>query len=171
MSGNSNSFSRTSAKETFNPADNFRGQPRPEHHIHRESEALPNNDSMAYGQDQSKDTPWENRRDTGTSPTFRHSSSYVLCTPFRNNVWTDYGVFHLLGVTGNRQGTPDFQDSSFSQNAFNSERPLNVKPTNQGGVAVDGRGDLPEGHANMADKMIGKMQKVRNLLTRCFPMF
>lgn len=37
---------------------------------------------------------------------------------------------------------------------------MDVKPTDQGGVTIDGRGDLPEGHANMADKVIGKMQKV-----------
>ena len=65
-----------------------------------------------------------------------------------------------LGITEDRRETPDFQDSSSGQNAFNSERPLNVNPTDQGGVAIDGRGDLPEGHANIADKMIGKMQKV-----------
>ena len=76
----------------------------------------------------------------------------------------------LLGVTGVHQGTPDFQDSSFGQNAFNSDRPLDVKPTDQGGVAIDGRGDLPEGHANIADKMIGKVQKVIYLLvsSACF---
>lgn len=92
-----------------------------------------------------------------------HFSALILLCPmysFSNNGWTDHGAFRFLGVTGIRQGTPDFQDSSLGQNAFNSERPLNVKPTNQGGVAVGGRGDLPEGHANMADKMIGKMQKV-----------
>lgn len=66
----------------------------------------------------------------------------------------------LLGVTGFHQGTPDVQESSAGQNAFNSERPLNVKPTKEGGVAIDGRGDLPEGHSNVADKMIGKVQKV-----------
>jgi len=38
--------------------------------------------------------------------------------------------------------------------------PINVKPTDQGGIVIDGRGDLPEGHANMADKVIGKMQMV-----------
>ena len=61
---------------------------------------------------------------------------------------------------------PDYDDGpSFGQNAFNSERPLNVKPTDQGGVAIGGRGgDLPEGHANMADKVIGKVQKVTFLL-------
>lgn len=29
-----------------------------------------------------------------------------------------------------------------------------------GGVAVDGREDLPEGHAKMTDKLVGKTQKV-----------
>ena len=62
----------------------------------------------------------------------------------------------LLGVTGAHEGTLDY-DTSSNQNTFNPERPSNANPT---GVAIDGRGDLPEGHANMADKMIGKMQKV-----------
>lgn len=64
----------------------------------------------------------------------------------------------LLGIGGTRQGTSDFRDSSFNRNTFNSERPL--KPTNQRGVAIDGRGNLPEGRADMTDKVIGKMQKV-----------
>ena len=81
-------------------------------------------------------------------------TTFVLITDIR-----------LLGVTGIHQGVPEFQDPPTSQNAFNSERPLNVKPTDQGGVAIDGRGDLPEGHANMADKVIGKMQKVFSLLS------
>lgn len=74
-----------------------------------------------------------------------------------------------LGVTGVDQGAPDFQDPSFKQKAFNSGSPLNVEPTNQGGVAIDRLGDLPEGHANMADKMIGKMQKVnyRHVCAAC----
>ena len=29
-----------------------------------------------------------------------------------------------------------------------------------GGVAIDGRDDVPEGKANLADKLIGKTQKV-----------
>ena len=31
-----------------------------------------------------------------------------------------------------------------------------------GGVALDGRDDLPEGHAKMTDKLIGKTQKVNS---------
>ena len=30
----------------------------------------------------------------------------------------------------------------------------------EGGVAIDGRDDLPEGHAKFTDKLIGKTQKV-----------
>jgi len=65
-----------------------------------------------------------------------------------------------VGVTDVHRGTPDFQDQSFKQNAFNTERPLNERPADQGGVAIDGRGDLPEGNANATDKVVGKMQKV-----------
>jgi hypothetical protein len=64
------------------------------------------------------------------------------------------------GVTGVHHGAPDFQDSSSKQNAFNSERPLNVQPTDHGGVAIDGQGGLPEGKAKLTDKVVGKMQKV-----------
>ena len=148
MSANSNSLPHCGAKESFDPADNFRGQTRPEHHLHRDSEPLPGNTSTNYGQIQQNDSDaLDNRRDIGTP--FVHP----ILRPFR---W----LIVFSGVTGVHQGTPDFQDSSFKQNAFNSERPLNVQPTDQGGVAIDGRGDLPEGKANVADKVIGKMQKV-----------
>ncbi|KAI9461950.1 hypothetical protein BJY52DRAFT_1257918, partial [Lactarius psammicola] len=46
------------------------------------------------------------------------------------------------------------------QNAFNSERPLNVQPTQSGGVARDGKDDLPMGKAGLVDKAIGKAEKV-----------
>ncbi|GLB44580.1 hypothetical protein LshimejAT787_1702070 [Lyophyllum shimeji] len=51
------------------------------------------------------------------------------------------------------------------KNAFNSERPLDVQPTEAGGVAVGGRPDLPEGQAGLGDKMIGKTQKVLGKFT------
>ncbi|KAG8215432.1 hypothetical protein J3R82DRAFT_9042 [Butyriboletus roseoflavus] len=46
------------------------------------------------------------------------------------------------------------------RNAFNSERPLGVTPVPEGGVAIGGQPNLPEGHANMGDKIVGKTQKV-----------
>jgi len=77
-----------------------------------------------------------------------------------NSTWVLITTDRSLGVVGIQQGTPEYNNPSSGRNAFNSERPLNVKPTDQGSVAIDGRGDLPEGHANMADKVIGKVQKV-----------
>ncbi|KAF8555186.1 hypothetical protein OG21DRAFT_1496474 [Imleria badia] len=46
------------------------------------------------------------------------------------------------------------------RNAFNSERPLGVTPVPEGGVAIGGQPNLPEGKANMGDKIVGKTQKV-----------
>ncbi|KAF8419633.1 hypothetical protein L210DRAFT_3401495 [Boletus edulis BED1] len=54
------------------------------------------------------------------------------------------------------QGVPEIQ----GRNAFNSERPLGVTPVPEGGVAIGGQPNLPEGHANMGDKIVGKAQKV-----------
>jgi len=98
----------------------------------------------------------------GTS--VRHSFTYPSPPPFVGSMRILITTDLLSGIVGGRQGTPEDNDPSFGRNAFNSERPWNVKPTDQGGVAIDGRGDLPEGHANMADKVIGKVQKVWLLL-------
>ena len=158
MSGTSDSFTQNNAKETFRPADNFRGQPRPEHHLHRDSEPLPSKDSTSHDNGRLKGSgPWENRRDIGA---FIYLPATAPSPASFDTRTTLIGDVRFLGVTGFHQGTPDFHDSPSGQNAFNSERPLNVKPTNEGGVAIDGRGDLPEGHSNVADKMIGKAQKV-----------
>ncbi|KAH9003678.1 hypothetical protein EDB86DRAFT_2845944 [Lactarius hatsudake] len=52
------------------------------------------------------------------------------------------------------------------QNAFNSERPLDVQPTQSGGVARDGKEGLPMGKAGLGDKAIGKIEKVIGKATR-----
>lgn len=146
MSGNFDSFPPSGPKETFRPEDNFHGEPRPEHHIHRDSEPLSASNATSYGQHQSQDPGVrEHTRDLGAP-----SLPPLFFFPYSL----------LLGVTGVDQVAPDFQDTSFKQNAFNSDRPLNVQPVDQGGVAIDGRGGLPEGRPDMADKIIGKMQKV-----------
>lgn len=73
------------------------------------------------------------------------------------------------------------------QNAFNSERPLNVQPTQAGtllprshcrkslnfcitlgGVARGGRDDVPLEKAGLVDKVVGKTEKVRYLFTSPF---
>ncbi|KIY67389.1 hypothetical protein CYLTODRAFT_353334, partial [Cylindrobasidium torrendii FP15055 ss-10] len=45
------------------------------------------------------------------------------------------------------------------------ERPLDVKPSHAGGVAVGGRSDVPEGKATALDKLAGKTEKVIGKLT------
>ncbi|KAH9044867.1 hypothetical protein EDB84DRAFT_803146 [Lactarius hengduanensis] len=52
------------------------------------------------------------------------------------------------------------------QNAFNSERPLDVQPTQSGGVARDGKEGLPKGKAGLVDKAFGKVEKVIGKATR-----
>ncbi|KAG1750415.1 uncharacterized protein EDB91DRAFT_1243992 [Suillus paluster] len=42
---------------------------------------------------------------------------------------------------------------------FTSDRPLGVKPTPEGRVAIGGQPNQPEGHAGFGDKVIGKTQK------------
>ncbi|KAH8114990.1 hypothetical protein DFH11DRAFT_1590816 [Phellopilus nigrolimitatus] len=54
--------------------------------------------------------------------------------------------------------TQDSDSDSFA-NASESERPLNVQPAREGGVAVDGRESLPKGKAGFVDKVIGKTEK------------
>ncbi|KAF8837895.1 hypothetical protein BDN67DRAFT_148117 [Paxillus ammoniavirescens] len=46
------------------------------------------------------------------------------------------------------------------QSAFNADRPLDVAPTPEGGVAIGGGAGLPEGRAGLGDKVVGKTQKV-----------
>jgi len=109
MSGNTNSFSRTDDKDDFNPAENIRGQPRPEHHLHRESEPLLGNDPMSHGQDQPKDTGmWKNGRGNGASPPCR-PPTIIPTTSATMSVLTT--AISLLGLGGIHQWTSDFQDS------------------------------------------------------------
>ncbi|KAI9511228.1 hypothetical protein F5148DRAFT_1172763 [Russula earlei] len=51
------------------------------------------------------------------------------------------------------------------RNAFNSERPLDVQPAPEGGVARGGQDDLPLGKANILDKVVGKTEKVIGKIT------
>ncbi|KDQ52428.1 hypothetical protein JAAARDRAFT_40281, partial [Jaapia argillacea MUCL 33604] len=49
--------------------------------------------------------------------------------------------------------------SAKGETEVDEDRPLNTQPVS-GGVAVDGKEDLPEGKASFADKMVGKTQKL-----------
>jgi len=52
------------------------------------------------------------------------------------------------------------------QHEASSGRPLGVRETPQGGVAIDGRDDLPEGKAKLTDKLVGKTQKLAGKATK-----
>jgi hypothetical protein len=72
--------------------------------------------------------------------------------------------FHFFGVcccAYAEDHTKQRTDSAQGTTAFNTHRPLNVQPTAAGGVAIDGKDDIPEGKAGFTDKVIGKVQKVR----------
>ncbi|KAI0321318.1 hypothetical protein OF83DRAFT_1051434 [Amylostereum chailletii] len=59
------------------------------------------------------------------------------------------------------------QGDQNGQNAFNTERPLNVRPAPEGeGVARDGKEGLPMGKATFMDKMVGKTEKVIGKVVR-----
>lgn len=88
----------------------------------------------------------------GAAPTADYSPTTIERTPssaFDPNNIDHAATSHNMERTG--------------ENAFNTERPLNVEPAPQGGVAVGGDegAELPMGKASMGDKIIGKTQKVR----------
>ncbi|KAG9310874.1 hypothetical protein JVU11DRAFT_8729 [Chiua virens] len=98
-----------------------------------------------------------------------HDPSQPPPAPGRTQVQPDYP--HIRA-----QGTSEPEAKGKGKNAFNTERPLDVAPAPEGrsilittthlselvtgGVAVGGQPDLPEGHASMGDKIVGKAQKV-----------
>jgi len=91
----------------------------------------------SYGDDASFDSPGVRRGNAFDSPDVRDDSA------FDNN-------------TSGSQGA----------NAFNTDRPRDVQPTSQGGVAPGGRSDMPMGKASFMDKVIGKSEKVIGKVTK-----
>ncbi|KAL0952796.1 hypothetical protein HGRIS_007021 [Hohenbuehelia grisea] len=81
---------------------------------------------------------------------FDRTSSNTWNEAQENSFVTGQGHGGVQHRTGSAQG----------ENAFNSNRPMNVQPTEAGGVAVGGHSDLPEGKATFGDKIVGKTQKV-----------
>jgi hypothetical protein len=129
----------------------------PEHHIHESSEPLPGQRGAAPTTDYSVST-------MERAPSSAADPSNVD----NKNTSTD---FARSGSTG-------------SQTASNTERPMGVQPVSEGififdandlavlirlcrsgGVAVGGNeSELPMGHAKFGDKVIGKTQKVSDLV-------
>ena len=138
----------------------FVNQRPPEHHIHRDSEALPGA--------------------RGSAPAADYSADVMN----NEHVWQDNNQRQFGAGTDDRAVMGGAQHQSASapgaqsgRNAYNEERPLNVQPTSEGrwrsslhtyaakpgtvgGVAIDSRDDVPMGKASFTDKLIGKTQKV-----------
>jgi len=108
----------------------FQEQPAPQHHQHASSDLLP-------GARSNKKAPT-----TGAD--------------YSSGVLDDVGTWEQGPISQGR-GNDEFEHKN---TAFNSDRPMNAQPSGAGGVAIDGREDLPEGHATATDKLVGKMQKV-----------
>jgi len=110
--------------------------PRPEHHIHDSSEPLP-----------------------GAQPAVDDSTNAMERTPS--------SAFDPENIDNpNMQTNFARSGSAAGQTAFNSERPMNVQPAQEGGVAVGGESDLPIGKVSFGDKVIGKAEKVAGKYTK-----
>ncbi|KIL64560.1 hypothetical protein M378DRAFT_163009 [Amanita muscaria Koide BX008] len=121
-------------------------QARPEHHLHETNEPFQS----------VRPTTTTGVSDTGIG---RHHDATLGHSAGADEYNTTQGRTAGTGVAGQQY------DPYFSTNA-SSNRPLDVKPTAQGGVAIGGQSDLPLGHADMGDKIIGKTQKVMGKMTK-----
>ncbi|KAF9463340.1 hypothetical protein BDZ94DRAFT_1259116, partial [Collybia nuda] len=130
--------------------------PRPEHHLHNTNELLPGTKGAASTIDYSADTMnhTPNSALGGQSVTF-------------GNHQPDSAASHPTSQTavGSSKSSTGHTDSGRGNTAYNTERPLGVKPTSAGGVAIGGEANLPEGKAGATDKLMGKIQKVAGKYT------
>ncbi|EPS99212.1 hypothetical protein FOMPIDRAFT_1030937 [Fomitopsis schrenkii] len=129
----------------------FVTQRPPEHHIHRDSEVLPGARGSAPAPDYSADVTNNDR------------------------VWQDNNQRQFGAGTDDRAVMGGAQHQSAAapstraqsgRDAYNEDRPLDAQPTPAGGVAIDGRDDVPLGKASFSDKLIGKTQKVTGKVTK-----
>ncbi|CCL99813.1 uncharacterized protein FIBRA_01837 [Fibroporia radiculosa] len=138
----------SSTNSNTNP---FVTQPPPEHHVHRDSEVLPGAKRGGQAPDYSADV-------TNDSKTWADNNQRRFGAGTDDHMVMAGGQHDTLGT----RSTPDGQQGN---NAYTQDRPMDVKPTSQGGVAVGGHDDLPEGKAKLTDKIIGKAQKVAGKAT------
>ncbi|KAK1231918.1 hypothetical protein PQX77_004955 [Marasmius sp. AFHP31] len=147
---------------------------RPEHQLHNSSQPLPgaggnhNIDYSAQNIERSgPDSVWNERDERQFASDQTHTGSHLpkdesQFTSGRTGHTDTTGHSDATGHTGTH--STGHHDTS-GKNAFNSDRPMNVQPTEAGGVAVGGRSDLPEGRATATDKLVGKTQKVIGKMT------
>jgi len=128
----------------------------PEHHVHDTYEPLPGAQ--------------------GAAPTNDYSAATIERLP--SSAWKDLpqppSTHAASRSSDNAADRPPQQTSASAThhsesgvNAFNSDRPMNTEPAPGGGVAIDGGDDdMPMGKASMADKLVGKTEKVIGKVTK-----
>ncbi|THH21764.1 hypothetical protein EUX98_g8285 [Antrodiella citrinella] len=144
----------------------FTTQPPPSHHVHRDSEILPGGKGAEF-QAAPYDTSVTNDSQTWKS---NNEKRFGAGTDTGNVVAG--GQHSTIPSSSLGEENPSFRHGgtgtlpASTHDAPREERPLGVQPTSQGGVAVGGNSDLPEGHASVMDKVIGKTQKVAGKVLR-----
>ncbi|OBZ74533.1 hypothetical protein A0H81_05193 [Grifola frondosa] len=129
----------------------FSRQPVPTHHVHHSSDVLPGARGGTPPADYSTDV-------TNDPRTWQDNNQR------RFGAGTDTSAV----MAGGQHNTPEAgaHQTAPVHSAFNEDRPMDVQPTSQGGVAIGGNNNLPEGKASMTDKLIGKGQKVAGKVMR-----
>ncbi|KAG1731027.1 hypothetical protein EDB19DRAFT_1641009 [Suillus lakei] len=127
---------------------------RPQHQLHDSSQPLPGFGSRATVQTQ----------DYSPANIERMSSSVIhgKDTPTESDDADSTRATHGTPSAGDTGPDSHQSESARGNTAFTSERPLGVQPTPEGGVAIGGQPNLPEGHAGFSDKVIGKNAKGRS---------
>ncbi|KAJ8590345.1 hypothetical protein M405DRAFT_737003 [Rhizopogon salebrosus TDB-379] len=143
---------------------------RPQHQLHDSSQPLPGSESRAAAQTQDyspaniERMPSSAIHDRTESVSSNASSDDADST--RATRGTSSAVDTGAGVGAHHQLDSPQSASAHGNTAFTSDRPLGVQPTSEGGVAIGGQPNLPEGHAGLGDKMVGKTQKVIGKYTK-----
>lgn len=96
---------------------------------------------------------------------FAYSSCSAGASPSQRYTTEQNPSFALRDEEQSRQIAHAAPPHVQGKSTFSSERPLDVKPTTAGGVAIGGCSDLSMGRAGLGDKMIGKTQKVVGKVT------
>lgn len=133
---------------------------RPQHQLHDSSQPLPGSGSRAAVPTQ----------DYSPANIERMSSSEIHGKQATAESDDTDSTRATIGTPSGGRTAPDLDshqsESARGNTAFTTERPLGVQPTPEGGVAIGGQPNLPEGHASFGDKVIGKTQKVIGKYTK-----
>ncbi|OAX34679.1 hypothetical protein K503DRAFT_724123 [Rhizopogon vinicolor AM-OR11-026] len=136
---------------------------RPQHQLHNSSQPLPGSESRAAAQTQ--DYSPANIERMSSSVIYGETESVPDDADSTRATRAPSAVGTGAGASAPHPDSP--QSASVRGNtAFTSDRPLDVQPTSEGGVTIGGQPDLPEGHAGLDDKIIGKTQKVVGKYTK-----